>query len=140
MTSTTITVTTTPDDHAIQAIGDNLTAFNDADVGPSGRHPLAVLVHSDSGALIAGINAECGWGWLYVKWLWVSESQRGKGLAGRMLAAIENDARRRGCHSAYIDTFSPIALKTYQKAGFVPFGELKDFPTGRTRTFLQKKL
>jgi hypothetical protein len=57
-----------------------------------------------------------------------------------MLQMAEAEAVRRGCHDAYIDTFSPVALKVYQRAGYVPFGALEDFPKGRTRTFLQKKL
>ena len=57
-----------------------------------------------------------------------------------MLAAAETEARTRGCHGAWIDTFSPVALKVYRRAGYVPFGELADFPRGRTRTFLQKPL
>jgi predicted GNAT family acetyltransferase len=57
-----------------------------------------------------------------------------------MLAAAEVEAKARGCHGAYIDTFNPVALKVYRRAGYVPFGELRDFPKGRTRTFLQKSL
>ena len=53
---------------------------------------------------------------------------------------VKDEARRRGCHAAYIDTFSPVALRTYLRAGYVPFGTLEDFPKGRTRTFLQKPL
>jgi hypothetical protein len=57
-----------------------------------------------------------------------------------MLAAAEAEARARGCHGSYIDTFSPVALRVYQRAGYRPFGALPDFPKGRTRTFLQKPL
>ncbi len=39
-------------------------------------------------------------------------------------------SQRRGCHGAYIDTFNPVALKVYQRQGYVPFGELADFPKG----------
>jgi len=46
----------------------------------------------------------------------------------------------RRCHGAYIDTFNPVALKVYRRAGYRPFGELPDFPKGRTRTFLRKAL
>jgi GNAT superfamily N-acetyltransferase len=80
------------------------------------------------------------WGWLYVQRLWVDESQRGQGLAGEMLSAAENEARARFCHGAWIDTFNPTALRTYQRAGYAPFGELPDFPRGHTRTFLSKRL
>ena len=70
----------------------------------------------------------------------ITQSARGRGLAGQMLVAAEAEGRARGCRSAYIDTFNPIALRTYQRAGYAPFGALEDFPEGRTRTFLQKKL
>jgi len=127
-------------DPAVAEIGRNLAAFNDADVGPSGRQSLAVILRDEAGALIGGINGYTAWGWLYVQWLWVAESARGQGLAGRMLAAAEAEARARGCHSAHIDTFSPVALGTYRRAGYEVFGELPDFPLGRTRSFLKKAL
>lgn len=133
-----ITAAPTPDE--LEAIGSGLAAFNEADVGPADRTPLAVVVRDVTGVVAAGISGYTAWGWLYVQWLWVAEAQRGKGLAGRMLAAAEDEARARGCHAAYIDTFNPVALTIYQRAGYVPFGELRDFPKGRTRTFLQKQL
>lgn len=132
-------VTDSPSAADLAAIQTGLTSFNESDVGPADRQPLAVIVR-DGDRVIAGISGYTAWGWLYVQWLWVDESQRGHGLAGRMLAAAEAEARTRGGHSAYIDTFSPIALKVYQRQGYLPFGQLENFPTGRTRTFLQKKL
>jgi GNAT superfamily N-acetyltransferase len=140
MSTTTITVAAeaTPDEMAV--IGDGLTAFNEADVGPSGRLAVIVLVRDETNAIVGGISGYTAWGWLYVQWLWIAEAQRGRGMAGQMLEAAEAEARRRGCHGAYIDTFNPVALKVYQRQGYVPFGELADFPPGRARTFLQKPL
>ena len=135
-----LTVTATPSPAELEAIGGGLAAFNEADVGPAERTPLAVVVRNEAGTIVAGTSGYTAWGWLYVQWLWVAEARRGQGLAGRMLAAAEEEARARGCHASYIDTFSPVALKAYERAGYVPFGKLEDFPTGRTRTFLQKQL
>jgi GNAT superfamily N-acetyltransferase len=132
-------VTDNPSAADLAAIQAGLTSFNEFDVGPADRRPLAVIVR-DNDRVIAGISGYTAWGWLYVQWLWVDETQRGAGLAGRMLDAAEAEARARGCHSAYIDTFSPIALRVYQRQGYVPFGQLDNFPAGRTRTFLQKRL
>jgi len=132
-------VTDSPSADDLAAIQAGLTSFNESDVGPADRKPLAVVVRED-GKVVAGISGYTAWGWLYVQWLWVDESQRGHGLAARMLAAAETEARQHGCHSAYIDTFSPVALRVYQRQGYTPFGQLENFPTGRTRTFLQKKL
>lgn len=138
--SLAIAVTATPTPDELATISTGLSAFNDSDVGPANRIPLAVLVRDDAGAVTGGLSGYTAWGWLYVQWLWLDESYRGQGLAGRLLAAAEAEAKSRGCHGSYIDTFSPIALKVYQRAGYVAFGELKDFPPGRTRTFLQKAL
>jgi GNAT superfamily N-acetyltransferase len=132
-------VTDSPSAADLAAIQAGLTSFNESDVGPADRRPLAVIVR-DNDRVIAGISGYTAWGWLYVQWLWVDETQRGAGLAGRMLDAAEAEARARGCHSAYIDTFSPIALRVYQRQGYVPFGQLDNFPAGRTRTFLRKRL
>ena len=135
-----LTLTDSPSPEALAAIGDGLAAFNEADVGPSQRQSLAVLLRDDVGTLLGGLSGYTAWGWLYIQWLWLHESQRGQGWAGRLLETAEAEARNRGCHGAWIDTFNPVALKTYQRAGYVPFGALPDFPKGRTRTFLQKAL
>ena len=140
MSAPVLTVTAAPTPAELDTIGGALAAFNESDVGPAGRTPLAVLVRDEAGAIVGGISGYTAWGWLYVQWLWVAESQRGQGLAGQMLAAAEDEARTRGCHAAYIDTFNPVALQTYERAGYVSFGRLDDFPKGRSRTFLQKQL
>jgi GNAT superfamily N-acetyltransferase len=129
-----------PDAQDLKVVGDSLATFNESDVGPAGKKPLAVFVRDNKGTVVAGISGYTAWGWLYVQWLWVHESQRGRRIAGRMLGAAEKEAAARGCHGACIDTFNPVALKTYLRQGYEPFGALQDFPKGRTRTFLQKPL
>jgi GNAT superfamily N-acetyltransferase len=140
MPALALAVTDAPSAEELDHIGGGLSAFNAADVGPAERRPLAVVVRDPAGELVAGISGYTAWGWLYVQWLWVAEAARGGGLAARMLAAAEAEARARGCHGAWIDTFNPVALRVYRRAGYLPFGELPDFPPGRTRTFLQKQL
>lgn len=135
-----IEVTDKPAQEALDLIGKGLTSFNEADVGPADRRPLAVLVHDAEQNLIAGISGYTAWGWLYVQWLWVAEGNRGQNLAGRMLTAAEAEARQRLCHGSYIDTFNPHALHVYQKAGYRVFGTLPNFPPGRIRSFLSKDL
>ena len=140
MSGVTLTVTAEPTQDELSAIFAGLNGYNEDDVGPSDRIPIAVVVRDAAGTLVGGVSGYTAWDWLYVQWLWLDIAHRGQGLAGRMLIAAEAEARNRGCHGSYIDTFNPVALKVYQRAGYVPFGELKDFPPGRTRTFLQKAL
>ena len=133
-------ITDTPRTEDLDFLGAALAAFNDRDVGPAARQALAVFVRDVEGDVVAGLSGYTAWGWLYVQWLWVAEDQRGHRLAGRMLDMAEGEARSRGCHGAYIDTFNPQALRTYQRAGYTVFGSLPDFPNGRTRSFLSKTL
>ena len=137
---TTFETTGAPEPHDLAFLAEQLAGFNDTDVGPSQRMPLAVFVRDDANAIVAGISGYTAWGWLYVQWLWVDERLRGQHTAGQMLDAAEAEAIVRGCHSALIDTFNPVALKIYERHGYRSFGVLPDFPVGRSRTFLQKQL
>lgn len=40
---TLLEVTERPSESDLSAIGDSIAAYNDADIGPSGRQPLAVF-------------------------------------------------------------------------------------------------
>src|ERR1700722_18293136 len=78
-------------------------------------------------------------GWLFIRYLWVSEALRGKGIGRELMAGAEGRARERGCHSAYVDTFSFQGPGFYPKLGYQVFGEL-DYPPGHKRIFLRKRL
>jgi len=133
-------VTAEPRQADLALVGDRLAAFNEGEVGPAAKVPLAVFVRSEDGAVVAGISGYTAWGWLYMQWLWVDESLRGRNVAGEMLAEAEEEAAARGCRGVWVDTFNPHALSAYQRQGYEVFGELPDFPDGRTRTFLKKLL
>ncbi|CDN54886.1 Blasticidin S-acetyltransferase [Neorhizobium galegae bv. officinalis bv. officinalis str. HAMBI 1141] len=137
---TQLDVTASPSPEELAVIGEGLTAFNDADVGPSERKPLAVLIRNVDDKVIGGLSGYTAWGWLFTQWLFVPETLRGEGMAGKLLSQAEEEARARGCHGAWIDTFSPLARKAYMRQGYEIFGELPEFPKGRTRTFLRKAL
>lgn len=132
-------LTDAPDPTDLAAIGEGLSAFNASAVGPSERKTLAIVIRDDGG-VGGGLSGYTAWGWLYVQWLWLAETHRGQGLARRLLDMAEAEATARGCHGAHIDTFNPQALRVYQQAGYAVFGALPDFPLGRTRSFLFKRL
>jgi GNAT superfamily N-acetyltransferase len=126
-----------PDD-LYALVGNGLSAFNTARIGPWEWQNLAVAVKSGEECLggLVGFTAQ---GWLFVKWLWITERARGQGYAAAVMAEAEKAAIRRGCHAAWLDTFSPVAKRFYERVGFTLFGELPDFPIGHTRYFLQKR-
>jgi GNAT superfamily N-acetyltransferase len=136
----TLETTADPSPKELAFLGERLSAFNDSEVGPANRKVLAVFVRDERRTVVGGISGYTAWGWLYVQWLWVDERLRGQRMAGRMLDAAEQEAVARGCHGALIDTFNPKAATAYERQGYRPFGVLPDFPVGRSRVFLQKKL
>ncbi|OWV76692.1 acetyltransferase [Rhizobium sp. R339] len=133
-------LTASPSPEELAAITDALSAFNTGDIGPSDRRPLAVLIRDTDGKVSGGLSGFTAWGWLFIQMLYIPDTLRGTGLAGRILAKAEEEAKARGCRGAWIDTFNPQALGAYLRQGYEVFGELEDFPEGRTRSFLRKNL
>ncbi|EJC80529.1 putative acyltransferase [Rhizobium leguminosarum bv. trifolii WSM2297] len=133
-------LTASPSPEELAVITDALQAFNNNDVGPSDRQPLAVLIRDTDGKVTGGLSGYTAWGWLFTQMLYIPDTLRGTGLAGKILTKAEEEAKARGCRGAWIDTFSPQALRVYLSQGYEVFGELEDFPEGRTRSFLRKNL
>jgi GNAT superfamily N-acetyltransferase len=125
-----------------QALLDGLRDFNSTAIGPyPEQEALAVAIRDpDAGTVLGGLWGRTAWGWLTIEILFVPEELRGGGLARRLIGCAENEALRRGCHSAWLDTLNEKALPLYECLGYVRFGELEDYPEGQSRTFLRKRL
>ena len=100
--------------------------------------PLGVFVRREK-EVAAGLAGETYCGWLFIRYLWVSESLRGRGVGRELMVHAEARARDRGCHSAWVDTFSFQAPGFYEKLGYEEFGRL-DYPPDHRRHFLKKRL
>jgi GNAT superfamily N-acetyltransferase len=122
-----------------EAVLRGLLAFNEPYLGPSDFRRLTVMAKV-GGALVGGLIGETGRGFLSVELFWVAAERRGQGLGTRLLTAAEAEARRRGCHSAYLDTYDFQARPFYERLGYRLFGELAGFPGGRRRFYLVKRL
>jgi GNAT superfamily N-acetyltransferase len=132
------------DDHAQlhQIVRDGVRGFNKTLFAhhPPGKDLAIAIRDPDSSEPVGGLVGRMNGGWLAIELLFVPETFRGMGLATKLIAMAEDEARRQGCHSAWIDTLNPKALQLYQRLGYEIFGELKDYPVGGSRVFLQKKL
>ena len=121
-------------------VSDGLTAFNDSIVGSDPLRELMIAAYDENNLLMGGIKGHTHRGWLYVGWLWVSDKNRKTGLGSQLMKLAEQEAKNRGCHSSYLNTYSFQALEFYKKHGYEVFGELNDFPKGHRRIFLKKNL
>jgi GNAT superfamily N-acetyltransferase len=123
----------------VEVLPQRLEAFNESRwPGHQRWKRLAVFVREREN-VAAGLAGETYCGWLFIRYLWVSEGLRGQGIGRMLMGAGEEKALERGCHSAWVDTFSFQAPAFYRKLGYDAFGEL-DYPPNHKRFFLRKRL
>jgi GNAT superfamily N-acetyltransferase len=128
-----------PADADVEVLPNGLETFNESQwPGHQAWGPLAVFAR-DGKTIVAGLAGETYSGWLFIRYLWVSDALRGKGIGRELIGGAEGRALERGSHSAWVDTFSFQALGFYRKLGYQTFGEL-DYPPEHKRFFLQKRL
>lgn len=104
------------------------------------HRPLTILVRDGGGRVVGGLVGTTVWGWLQVTQLWVDDAIRGEGYGTALMKAAEDEALRRGCHRALLDTFDFQAREFYERLGYEVFGEVRDFPRHHTRFFMRKTL
>lgn len=133
-------VTDEVDDEIRRAILAPLVEYNTSQAGPSGGRPLAVLVKNDVGEITGGLWGNTGYEWLFTQLLVVPAQARGRGVGSEIRRLAEQEAVRRGCHGAWLDTFGFQARGFYERLGYTCFGELADYPSGHARFFMKKQL
>jgi GNAT superfamily N-acetyltransferase len=122
------------------AVLDGLRSFNRQRAEAPDFRPLTLAARDGDGALIGGLVGETGWRWLHVDLLWIAEGHRGRGIGSVLLAKAEEEARVRGCHHVYLDTFDFQARPFYERLGYSVFGVQEDYPPGHRRFYLAKPL
>ncbi|MCF1470889.1 MULTISPECIES: GNAT family N-acetyltransferase [Rhizobium/Agrobacterium group] len=124
-----------------KAIDRALTEYHDEMLGgPANLRKLFIPLHDQDGAVEGGIVGQTGREWLFIAMLFVPEYRRGQGIAVKLLAAAEEEARKRGCKAVYLDTINPAARRVYQKHGYSIVGSLDEFTDGYTVTWMRKQL
>jgi GNAT superfamily N-acetyltransferase len=129
-----------PKGEDVQAVHEGLAEYNRRFAGSEGYQALTIFLRTPDGKLAGGLLGQTYWGWLHVDILWLDDSVHRQGYGSRMLALAEDEAMRRGCRHAHLDTLSFQALDFYLKLGYAVYGVLDDLPQGYKRYFLQKQL
>jgi GNAT superfamily N-acetyltransferase len=99
-----------------------------ADFAPP--HGAFVVVEADglvvAGGGLKGLDPEA----CEIKRMYVVPERRGQGVAGVLLAALEDEARRLGYRLARLDTgvHQPHAQRLYERAGYRSIGNFNDNP------------
>ena len=124
----------------VLALEDRIDQFNVAATGADDGRYLTVILKRDDGTIYAGLHGHTWAGICEIKTLWIEESERGKGLGSRLLAAAEDEARRRACRVIHLESFTVQAPEFYARHGFEPFARLENLPAGHANVFLIKRL
>ena len=129
-----------PSDRAIQALRNELIAYNIATAAIDASRDIAVFLHDAQGSLMGGVVGTIWGQCVEINYLWVHPSLRGNGYGSRLLQTLEQEARAQQCHSAILDTYSFQAPDFYQRLGYEVFGVIEGYPEGYQKLFLKKRL
>jgi GNAT superfamily N-acetyltransferase len=123
-----------------ERLEEEINAFNAAATGHTDGRLLCIAVRGAGGDLRAGLY---GWTWGgcgYIDLLWIRDDHRGSGLGSRLLAAAEEEMRRRGCGQVALSTHSFQAPAFYARFGYQECGRTPAYPRGHDQIHLTKRL
>jgi GNAT superfamily N-acetyltransferase len=129
-----------PSEADVRFVEEQLVAYNIGATGFNDYRPLAVFARDDDGTIRAGLTGFTWGGVLKIEYLWVHEQLRGQGYGSRMMLAAEQEAIRRDCHLAVVDTHSFQGPDFYPKLGYVQCGFLDGWPADHSETNFYKVL
>ncbi|BDY04679.1 GNAT family N-acetyltransferase [Ferrimonas sp. YFM] len=134
-----IEVTSDHNAELFDALVDGVRQFNAQHMGDETSKPLMVCAKDKQGRVVGGVAGRTIYRQFLIEVLWVSESCRGTGLGRTLMVQAEEEARRRGCIAAQVDTLQFQAPDFYQKLGFEVIGQVTDVPPSPDRVFLFKR-
>ena len=123
-----------------QEIGDLIRAYNRSKREEAESKPLNLYVEDEKGNLMAGLVAETFGNWLEIEYLFVKEELRGQGIGSKLLQRAENEAKKRNCCFAFVNTYQFQAPDFYISHGYKEVFTLQDYPYTGKRFYYQKDL
>lgn len=119
-----------------ERLNEEINAFHVAAAGLADGRLLGIPAREKGGELCAGLF---GWRWGgcgYIEVPWVRTDQRGHGLSDRLLAAAEQEIRRRGCDQVALSTHSFQAPGLYARFGYQERVRAPAYPRGHDQIHL----
>lgn len=124
----------------VAAVDDGLHAYNQQASELTTIQTFGCFARLPNGDMVGGAVGRT-WGTACeMQQIWVQEAHRRSGLGTRIVRALEDAARSRGCTLLYLDTFSWQAPKFYLSLGYEVACQFKGFPDGASKFILKKSL
>jgi ribosomal protein S18 acetylase RimI-like enzyme len=116
-----------------------LEAFNQGAAPLREVQRLSCFARDQAGAVIGGAVGRTWAQACELQQIWVAADHRRHGLGGELLCRFEALARRRGCHTFYLETFSFQAPEFYRKHGYRVAAEISAFPHGIVKVVMVRE-
>ena len=142
-----------PNQPEIISLIEELDAYQDTLYPAEARYALDLTTLEQNNVLFAvardNTEAAIGCGALVLdseaaelKRMYVQPLHRGQDADAKVLAILETEATKRGCHLVQLETgpFQPEALAFYKKHGFEVCGAFGDYPEHPLSVFMEKRL
>ena len=133
-------ITNDGNEQDIADIYEMLKEYNLSNREQSENVPIGIFVENENNRKMAGLTGETFGNWLCIHYLFVAEHLRREGVGSKLLKAAEQEALRRGCKYAFVDTFSFQAPMFYEKHGYKEVFTLNDYPYTGKRYYYTKEL
>lgn len=121
-------------------LADQLYAFNQQQTGYTDGRDFQGVLKDDAGQIIAAISGHTWGGCGHVVHFWVHASHRHQGLGRRLLQAVEDEARLRGCSQMLVYTHSFQAPAFYEAMHYAKVATVADYPRGHAQIAYVKAL
>ena len=135
----TLEVTDAPAEADLQRVDDGLTEHWLQAVGVAYAE-VGAYARDAAGALVAGVNAIRDGRWWCILDGWVEPAHRGRGLATRLVRALEDAARAAGAESIAAVPYEWQAPDFLKRLGYAAVTHFPDAVLGRQRWFVRKEL
>ena len=134
-----ITIEKNPSSDDLGLLMHELHEYNAAQTGLEGDL-ISIFLKDGRQQIMGGLHGWTAFNYLHVDVLWLRENLRRQGYGKRLMQVAEEEALKRGCRYAQLDTFGFQARAFYEKLGYRIFGELDDVAGGHKWYFLKKDL
>lgn len=129
-----------PDPFDLALLEECLSHAAVAAVGVGEEQDFGIFVREADGRIIAGASGTIWGGCCQIHVVWVDVAHRGRGLARRLLAETEAEARRRSCRLMMGITYDALTAGFYEPLGFRTVGVIDNCPTGTATRWYRKDL
>jgi GNAT superfamily N-acetyltransferase len=124
----------------LRELEDEIGRFNGEATGFRDGRSLAAFLRDAKGSLRAGLAGHTCGGCCEIRFLWVREGERRRGLGSALLGAAEREALARGCACEVLSTHSFQAPGFSARHGYVECGRAEGYPRGHAQIFLIERL